>query len=142
MATHSILENPMDREDWWSTVHRVTKSWAQLSMLAYRKVKVKVTQSCLTLCNPTDYTVYGILQAGVGSLSFLQEIFPTQGSNPQVSHIAGRFFTSGATTEAPKYWGGGAYPFSSRSSCINFLSLLKNYYYKLYVLKQCRLVIL
>ena len=24
---------------------------------------VKVTQSCPTLCNPTDYTVYGILQA-------------------------------------------------------------------------------
>ena len=27
------------------------------------KVKVKVTQSCPTLCNPMDYTVYGILQA-------------------------------------------------------------------------------
>ena len=25
--------------------------------------KVKVTQLCLTLCNPTDYTVLGILQA-------------------------------------------------------------------------------
>ena len=23
-----------------------------------KKVKVKVTQSCLTLCNPTDYTVH------------------------------------------------------------------------------------
>jgi len=23
-------------------------------------VKVKVTQSCLTLCNPMDYTVHGI----------------------------------------------------------------------------------
>ena len=32
---------------------------------------------------------------GVGSLSLLQGIFPTQGSNP-VSHIAGGFFTSGA----------------------------------------------
>ena len=36
---------------------------------------------------------------GVGSLSLLQGIFPTQGSN-QVSHIAGRFFTSWATREA------------------------------------------
>ena len=26
------------------------------------KVKVKVTQSCLTLCDPMDYTVLGILQ--------------------------------------------------------------------------------
>ena len=25
------------------------------------KVKVKVAQSCLTLCNPMDYTVHGIL---------------------------------------------------------------------------------
>ena len=78
-------------------------------------VKVKVTQSCLTLCDPMDYTVHGILQAknigenildlpnpgieprspelqadslpaeppgkpkntGVGSLSLLQQIFPT-----------------------------------------------------------------
>ena len=29
------------------------------------KVKVKVTQLCLTLCNPMDYTVHGILQAGI-----------------------------------------------------------------------------
>ena len=28
-------------------------------------VKVKVTQSCLTLCNPTDYIVHGILQARI-----------------------------------------------------------------------------
>ena len=26
------------------------------------QMKVKVTQSCLTLCNPMDYTVCGILQ--------------------------------------------------------------------------------
>ena len=26
---------------------------------------VKVTQSCLTLCNPMDYTVHGILQARI-----------------------------------------------------------------------------
>ena len=28
-------------------------------------VKVKVTQLCLTLCNPMDYTVHGILQARI-----------------------------------------------------------------------------
>ena len=27
------------------------------------KVKVKVAQSCLTLCDPMDYAVQGILQA-------------------------------------------------------------------------------
>ena len=26
-------------------------------------MKVKVTQSCLTLCDPVDYTVHGILQS-------------------------------------------------------------------------------
>ena len=29
------------------------------------KVKVKVTQSCPTLCHPKDYTVLGILQARI-----------------------------------------------------------------------------
>ena len=29
------------------------------------KVKVKFTQSCLTLCNPMDYKVHGILQATI-----------------------------------------------------------------------------
>ena len=33
------------------------------SVLAF--VKVKVTQSCLTLCDPMDYTVHGILQARI-----------------------------------------------------------------------------
>ena len=52
--------------------------------------KVKVTQSCLTLCKPMDYTVHGILQAqnaGMGSCSLLQGIFPTQGSKPHCRRI-------------------------------------------------------
>ena len=28
---YSCLENPMDGGAWWATVHRVTKSWTQLS---------------------------------------------------------------------------------------------------------------
>ena len=48
-----------------------------------QEVKVKATQSCPTLHDPMDYTVHGILQnIGVGSLSLLQGIFPTQGANP------------------------------------------------------------
>ena len=31
----------------------------------YYRVKVKITQSCLTLCNPMDGTVHGILQARI-----------------------------------------------------------------------------
>ena len=49
------------------------------------KVKVKVTQSGPTLCDPTGYRVHGMdspdQNTGVGSLSLLQGIFPTQGSN-------------------------------------------------------------
>ena len=30
-----------------------------------REEKVKVTQSCLTLCDPVDCTVHGILQARI-----------------------------------------------------------------------------
>ena len=38
MATHSsysCLRNPMDREAWWATVLRVTKSWTQLSNFTF-----------------------------------------------------------------------------------------------------------
>ena len=31
----------------------------------FSKVKVKVTQSCLTLCDPMGYTVHGIVQARI-----------------------------------------------------------------------------
>ena len=49
---------------------------------------VKVAQLCLTLCGPMNYTVHGILQqtTGLGSLSLLQGIFPTQGSNPSLPY--------------------------------------------------------
>ena len=41
-----------------------------------------------------------VQNTGVGSLFLLQGIFPTQ-DQTQVSHIAGRFFTSWATREVP-----------------------------------------
>ena len=51
------------------------------------QVKVKVTQSCLTLCDPVDYTVHGILQARIlEDIPLLQGIFPTQGSNLGLLH--------------------------------------------------------
>ena len=55
----------------------------------YQQQKVKVTQSCWTLCDPMDYTVHGILQARIlawVAFSLLQEIFPTQGLNPSLPH--------------------------------------------------------
>ena len=72
----------------------------------YNEVKwSESSQLCLTLCDPRDYTVHGILQArilewvpfpspgdlpnqniGEGSLSLLQGIFPTQGLNQGLPH--------------------------------------------------------
>ena len=60
-----------------------------------RKVKVKVSQSCPTLCNPMDYTVHGILQARI--LEWVAFHFFRGSSQPRdwtrVSCIAGEFFT-------------------------------------------------
>ena len=52
------------------------------------KVKLKVAQSCLTLCNPMDYSPWNSpgQNTGVGSLFLLQGIFPTQGLNPGLLH--------------------------------------------------------
>ena len=54
------------------------------------KVKVKVEQSCLTLCNPMDYTIHGILQARILEWA----AFPFSRDQTQVSRSAGRIFTS------------------------------------------------
>ena len=57
--------------------------------------EVKFTQSCLTLCDPMDYTVHGILQAR--KLEWVAFPFSRGSFQPrdgtQVSHIAGGFFT-------------------------------------------------
>ena len=48
------------------------------------KMKVKVAQSCLTLCNPMDYTVDGILQARTLEwVAFLfSRVLPNPGIEP------------------------------------------------------------
>ena len=61
--------------------------------------EVKVAQSCLTLFDPMDYTVHGMLQARI--LEWVAFPFSRGSSQPrdqtQVSRIAGEFFTSWAT---------------------------------------------
>ena len=63
---------------------------------------VNVAQLCPILCNPMDYTVHGILQTRI--LKWVAVPFSRESSQPkdqtQVSHIAGRFFTSWATRES------------------------------------------
>ena len=63
---------------------------------AMTNLKVKVTQSCLTLFDPMDYSVHGILQARI--VEWVAFPFSKGSSQPrdqtQVSCIAGGFFTS------------------------------------------------
>ena len=64
-----------------------------VSLLAYwngwwKQVKVKVAQLCPTLWPSGLYSPWDSLgqNTGVGSLSLLQGIFPTQGLNPDLPH--------------------------------------------------------
>ena len=74
---------------------------------SYKKVnkQVKIPQPCPALCNPMDYTVYGILQARI--LEWAAFPFSRRSSQPrvwtQVAHTVGGFFTSWATKEAHHY---------------------------------------
>ena len=55
-------------------------------------LKVKVTQSCLTFCNPMDYTVHGILQARILEWGAVFDSFSRNQTG--VSCVAGGFFTN------------------------------------------------
>ena len=59
-------------------------------------VKVKAAHMCLTFCDPVIYIVHGVLQARI--LEWVAFPFSGGSSQPrdqtQVSHMAGRFFTS------------------------------------------------
>ena len=119
MATHSSIltwEIPWTEEPGRLQSHGVTKSQTWLSDFTFfhfhflctnRKAKVKVTESCPTLCSPMDCSppgssVYRILQAG--TLRWVAISFSKGSSQPggrtQVSCIAGRLFTVWATKEA------------------------------------------
>ena len=68
-------------------------------------LKGKVTQLYLTLCNPMDCTVHGILQARIlEGVAFRFSRGSSQlRDQTEVFHIAGRFFTSWATRVAQEY---------------------------------------
>ena len=66
------------------------------SAAAAAAAAVKSLQLCLTLCDPMDCRIHGILQARI--LEWVAFPFSRVSSQPrdqtQVSHIAGGFFTS------------------------------------------------
>ena len=109
----------IDWEAWHAAVHRASKSQTRLSIWtelvsdlefsmfpSYVKwsESVKVAQWYLTLCDPMDCIVHGILQARI--LEWVAFPFSRGPSQPrdqtQVSCIAGCFFTIWATREAPE----------------------------------------
>ena len=71
--------------------HWYPQARSSLGIAGLKWKKVKVTQSCPTLCNPIVYTVHGILQARI--LEWVAFPFSRGSSQPrdrtQVSRIAG-----------------------------------------------------
>ena len=88
--THIVLVSGVK---WFSYIYNI------------HKVKMKVSQSCLTLCDPVDYTVHGIFQARI--LKWAAFPFSRRSSQPidwtQVSRIASEFFTSWTTRKPVIY---------------------------------------
>ena len=56
---YSCLENPMHRGAWWSTVHRVTKSWTWLKQMS-------------TYAHANEVTVYVVIYEFYGFKSYIQ----------------------------------------------------------------------
>ena len=115
------LENPRDRGTWWAAISGAAQSQTRLKQLSSSSSRnanqqnwlesclcvhtcilsmpaysVKVVHLCLTLCNPMDFAVHGILQARI--LEWVAFPFSRGSYQPrgqiQIFHFAGRFFTS------------------------------------------------
>ena len=86
---------PKDRSRVSCTAGRFFTEWATREAPKWKWKSL----SCVRLCDPMDYTAHEILQARI--LEWVAFPFSGGSSQPrdwtQVSHIAGRFFTSWAT---------------------------------------------
>ena len=95
-------------EKWFWALRLFSQSLTGVTMVKVQG-KVKVAQSCMTLCDPMDYTAHEILQARIleweppeyWSLSLLQGIFPNQGSNSGLLHCR-RMLYQLSHKESPK----------------------------------------
>ena len=79
----------------------------------WKKLKVKFAQSCLTLCD--HMRNFSGQNTGMGSLSLLQGIFPTQGSNPGPPNCKWILYQL-SYKGSPRILGWVAYPFPRESS--------------------------
>ena len=64
--------------------------------LCHVPVRVKVTQLCLTLCDPMDYVVHGILQARIleGVAVGIEPRFPALQADSLPTELPGKLFHS------------------------------------------------
>ena len=88
MSLNKLQDLVMDREAWPAAIHGVAKSRTRLSNWTALNGE---SESCSVLSDslgPTLYSPWGSpgQNTGVGSLSLLQGIFPTQGLNPGLLH--------------------------------------------------------
>ena len=88
-------------------MHSHRDQWLGDRVCVCVKVKIYVTQSCLTLCDPVDYSPPGSSVHGISQARILEWVaIPfSRGSSPprdqtQISCLAGRFSTIWATREA------------------------------------------
>ena len=93
----------------WKGLYFASHCWA--------KREGKVIQSCLTLCDHMDYSPWNSAgqNTGVGNLSLLQGIFPTQGMNTGLLHCTWNLYQL-SHRGSPRILEWVAYSFSSRSS--------------------------
>ena len=104
-----IMYNIADFQYLWKGLYFASHCWA--------KCEVKVIQLCLTLCDHMDYSPWNSpgQNTGVGNLSLLQGIFPTQGMNAGLLHCTWNLYQL-SHRGSPRILEWVAYPFSSRSS--------------------------
>ena len=95
----------------WMTIHLFTiwfKECFKPTVKTY--MHAKLLQSCLTLCNPTNYSPSGFSVHGILQEYWSRLLCPPEGNllNPGIEPtslmspaLAGKFFTTSATWEAP-----------------------------------------
>ena len=112
----------MDRGAWRATAHGVTRSWTE-RLSAYRiRSEVKVTQLCLTLCDPTHYTIHEIHQARILKwVAFpLSRGFSNPGIEPRSPTL--QVDSLPAEPQGSRLLGRVAYPFSNRLSMYSVMA--------------------
>ena len=114
-AVHGAAKSHTQFNNWKMTIFLIKERWTSFSLCKH--VKVKVAQSCPTLCNPMDYSPWNSpgQNTGWSSLSLLQGIFPTQRPNPGLLHCR-RILYQLSHKGSPRILEWVAFPFSSGAS--------------------------